>query len=117
MNLTLLEITRKEYINIVNHRVLDESPNISTNKLLKKVKCLKKKGLKHLASIRNVSISDDMSTEEILNTIALKRFSKIKDHVDPHKSISRLFYKKTSSNTGRDYYCLSCLKSFQTGMS
>ena len=49
--------------------------------------------------------------------LALKSFPKIKDHVDPHKSISMLFYKKTSSNTGRDYYCLSCLKSFQTGMS
>ena len=49
--------------------------------------------------------------------LPLKSFSKIKDHVDPHKSISRLFYKKTSSNTGRDYNCLSCLKSFQTGMS
>lgn len=69
MNLTHLEITRKEYINILNNRVIDVSPNISTNKLLKKMKCLKKKDLKHLASIRNVSISDDMSTEEIVNTI------------------------------------------------
>ena len=66
---SFLEITKKEYMDILKNRGKTVSPSISKDKLLKKVNYLRKKYLKHLLTIRNIDINDDDSIENIINTL------------------------------------------------
>ena len=66
---SFLEITKKEYMDILKNRGKMVSPSISKDKLLKKVNYLRKKYLKHLLTIRNIDINDDDSIENIINTL------------------------------------------------
>ena len=66
---SFLEITKKEYMDILKNRGKTVSPSISKVKLLKKVNYLRKKYLKHLLTIRNIDINDDDSIENIINTL------------------------------------------------
>ena len=66
---TYLQITKKEYIDLLKNRGKTVSPSISKDKLLKKVNYLRKKYLKHLLTIRNIDINDDDSIENIINTL------------------------------------------------
>ena len=64
------EISKNEYVNILKNRGKTVSSSISMNKLLKKVKYLTKKDLKHLLTIRNIDINNDNLTENIINTLS-----------------------------------------------
>ena len=64
-----LQITKKEYMDILKNRGKMVSPSISKDKLLKKVNYLRKKDLKHLLTIRNIDINDDDSIENIINAL------------------------------------------------
>ena len=64
-----LQITKKEYMDILKNRGKMVSPSISKDKLLKKVNYLRKKYLKHLLTIRNIDINDDDSIENIINAL------------------------------------------------
>ena len=66
---SFLEITKKEYMDILKNCGKTVSPSISKDKLLKKVNYLRKKYLKHLLTIRNIDINDDDSIENIINTL------------------------------------------------
>ena len=66
---TYLQITKKEYIDLLKNRGKTVSPSISKDKLLKKVNYLRKKDLKHLVKTRNIDINDDDSIENIINTL------------------------------------------------
>ena len=64
-----LKITNEEYLSILRNRSKSISPSISLNRLLQKVKYLKKKDLKHLATIRNITIDDDDSADNIISAL------------------------------------------------
>lgn len=69
MNITHLKITRKDYIKILNKRGIIVPSNITTPKLLRKVKSLRKKGLRYIANIRCIPTSDNMSTDDIIKAM------------------------------------------------
>ena len=52
---SFLQITKKEYIDILKNRGKTVSPSISTDKLLKKINYLRKKDLKHLLDLTDDS--------------------------------------------------------------
>ena len=64
-----LETTKSEYLSILGNRGKSVSPSISCDKLLKKVKYLKKRDLKHLSNIRNITVSGNDSVENILDAL------------------------------------------------
>ena len=66
---SFLQITKKEYMDILKNCGKTVSPSISKDKLLKKVNYLRKKYLKHLLTIRNIDINDDDSIENIINAL------------------------------------------------
>ena len=69
MSLEDIKITKNDYLSILKNRGITASDNISRNKLLRKVKYLKEHNLKHLATLRNIPILDDMSINDTVNTL------------------------------------------------
>ena len=67
--LTLLKISKGEYVSILRNRGKYVSPSISYDKLINKVKDLKKKDLKHLLSIRNIETNDNDTVDDIINKL------------------------------------------------
>ena len=64
-----LEITKSENWSILGNRSKSVSTSISFDKLLKKVKYLKKRDLKHLLNIRNITVSGNDSIENIFDAL------------------------------------------------
>ena len=64
-----LEITKSENCSILGNRSKSVSTSISFDKLLKKVKYLKKRDLKHLLNIRNITVSGNDSIENIFDAL------------------------------------------------
>ena len=97
---SFLQITKKEYIDILKNRGKTVSPSISKDKLLKRVNYLRKKDLKHLLTIRNTDINDDDSIENIINTlfkdIHKKKQAKLTDE------IYRYHHKQKLNNLKQD---------------
>ena len=83
---SFLQITKKEYIDILKNRGKTVSPSISTDKLLKKINYLRKKDLKHL-----LDLIDD-STEKIVN--ALFKDIHIKNLRTVKPNICKYYHKK-----------------------
>lgn len=67
--LTLLKISKEEYVSILRNRGKYVPPSISYDKSINKVKYLKKKYLKHLLSIRNIKTNDNDTVEYIINKL------------------------------------------------
>ena len=82
MNITHLKITRKDYIKILNKRGIIVPSNITTPKLLRKVKSLRKKGLRYIANIRCIPKSDHMSTDDIIKAIYTHIHRKKQDEIN-----------------------------------
>ena len=80
-----LETTKSEYLDILRNRGKFVSTSISSDQLLKKVKCLKKRDLIHLLTIRGILLN-----ELSLNNIIDARFKEI--------------HKKKQANVGEDIY-------------
>ena len=99
---SFLQITKKEYIDILKNRGKTVSPSISKDKFLKRVNYLRKKDLKHLLTIRNTDINDDDSIENIINTlfkdIHKKKQAKLTDE------ICRYHHKQKLNNLKQDIY-------------
>ena len=69
MSLEHLEITLEEYINILKSRGITVKSNISNDRLLKKVKYLRKNDFRHLAAIRNIPKTTEMNVKQLINPI------------------------------------------------
>ena len=63
-----LEITKSEYLSILRNRGKSVWPSISNDKLLKKVKYLKKSDLIHLLTIRGI-VLNEYSLDNIIDAI------------------------------------------------
>ena len=88
---SFLQITKKEYIDILKNCGKTVSSSISIDKLLKKINYLRKKDLKHLLKIRNIDLIDD-STENIVN--ALSKDIHIKNLRNVKPNIYKSYHKK-----------------------
>ena len=100
--LTRLKITKEEYLSILRNRGKSISSSISLDKLLQKVKYLKKKDLKHLATIRNITIDDDDLADNIISAL-LKDIHK-KKQVKVIDDIYRYHQKKKQAKVIGDMY-------------
>ena len=69
MKIENLKISKKEYLNILKNRGIKISSNISTDKLLRKVKYLKKADFRYIADTRGVNTIDDMFTDDLIKAI------------------------------------------------
>ena len=70
MNLNDLKITSEDYINILKNRGIMIPSNISIDKLLKKVKYLKKKrDFRYIADTRGITTTNNMSSDDLQNAI------------------------------------------------
>ena len=63
-----LETTKSEYLDILRNRGKFVSTSISSDKLLKKVKCLKKRDLIHLLTIRGILLNE-LSLNNIIDAL------------------------------------------------
>ena len=69
MSLEHLETTLEEYINMLKSRGITVKSNISNDRLLKKVKYLRKNDFRHLAATRNIPITTEMNVKQLINAI------------------------------------------------
>lgn len=69
MSLEHLESTLEEYINMLKSRGITVKSNISNDRLLKKVKYLRKNDFRHLAATRNIPITTEMNVKQLINAI------------------------------------------------
>ena len=67
--LTLLKISKEEYVSILRNKGKYVPHSISNDKSINKVKYLKKKDLKHLLSIRNIETNDNDTVDDIINKL------------------------------------------------
>ena len=105
MNITHLKITRKDYIKILNKRGIIVPSNITTPKLLRKVKSLRKKGLRYIANIRCIPTSDNMSTDDIIKAIYTHIHRKKQDEINEiltRSNLTRLVPRQNISRSEVD---------------
>ena len=105
MNITHLKITRKDYIKILNKRGIIVPSNITTPKLLRKVKKKKKKGLRYIANIRCIPTSDNMSTDDIIKAIYTHIHRKKQDEINEiltRSNLTRLVPRQNISRSEVD---------------
>ena len=105
MNITHLKITRKDYIKILNKRGIIVPSNITTPKLLRKVKSLRKKGLRYIANIRCIPTSDNMSTDDIIKAIYTHIHRKKQDEINKiltRSNLTRLVPRQNISRSEVD---------------
>ena len=70
MNLKHLKITSEDYINILKNRGITVPSNISIDKLLKKVKYLKKKrNFRYITDTRGIPTTNNMSSDDLQTAI------------------------------------------------
>ena len=96
-----LEITKLEYLSILRNRGKSASPHISYNRLLKKVKYLKKRDLIHLLTIRGIVI-DEYSLDNIIDVL-FKDIHK-KKQANVVDDIHRYHHKKKLKNIKQEIY-------------
>ena len=96
-----LKITESEYIDILKNRGKTVSPSISYDKLLKKVKYLKKRDLIRLLTIRGI-VSNVTSVDSIIDAL-FKDIPK-KKHGDLIKYIYRHHNKQWFKNLKEELY-------------
>ena len=63
---THFEITKAEYKSILRNMGKSVSPSISMQSVVKKVKHLTKKDIKHLTTIRNIPTTNDDSVDDLI---------------------------------------------------
>ena len=63
-----LEITKSEYLSILRNRGISLSPSTSIDKILQKIKYLKKPDLIHLLTIRGI-VTDEYSLDSIIDAL------------------------------------------------
>ena len=63
-----LEITKSEYLSILRNRGTSLSPSTSIDKILQKIKYLKKPDLIHLLTIRGI-VTDEYSLDSIIDAL------------------------------------------------
>ena len=80
-NWTSKERSRKEYLNILKNRGIKISSNISTDKLLRKVKFFKKADFRYIADTRGANKTDDMSTDDLIKAIYTHLHKKKQDTI------------------------------------
>ena len=105
MNITHLKITRKDYIKILNKRGIIVPSNITTPKLLRKVKSLRKKVLRYIANIRCIPTSDNMSTDDIIKAIYTHIHRKKQDEINEiltRSNLTRLVPRQNISRSEVD---------------
>ena len=105
MNIAHLKITRKDYIKILNKRGIIVPSNITTPKLLRKVKSLRKKGLRYIANIRCIPTSDNMSTDDIIKAIYTHIHRKKQDEINEiltRSNLTRLVPRQNISRSEVD---------------
>ena len=105
MNITHLKITCKDYIKILNKRGIIVPSNITTPKLLRKVKSLRKKGLRYIANIRCIPTSDNMSTDDIIKAIYTHIHRKKQDEINEiltRSNLTRLVPRQNISRSEVD---------------
>ena len=76
-----LKISRKEYLNILKNRGIKISSNISTDKLLRKVKFFKKADFRYIADTRGANKTNDMSTDDLIKAIYTHLHKKKQDTI------------------------------------
>ena len=81
MRIEHLKISRKEYLNILKNCGIKVSSNISTDKLLRKVKSLKKADFRYIADTRGANTTDDMSTDDLIKVIYTDLHKKKQDTI------------------------------------
>ena len=96
-----LEITKSEYLSILRNRGKSASPHISYNRLLKKVKYLKKRDLIHLLTIRGIVI-DEYSLDNIIDVL-FKDIHK-KKQTNVVDDIYRYHHKQKLKNIKQEIY-------------
>ena len=69
MNLKHLKITSEDYINILKNRGITVPSNISIDKLLKKVKYLKRRDFRYIADTRGIPTTNNMSSDDLQTAI------------------------------------------------
>ena len=105
MNIAHLKITRKDYIKILNKRGIIVPSNITTPKLLRKVKSLRKKGLRYIANIRCIPTSDNMSTDDIIKAMYTHIHRKKQDEINEiltRSNLTRLVPRQNISRSEVD---------------
>ena len=105
MNIAHLKITRKDYIKILNKRGIIVPSNITTPKLLRKVKSLRKKGLRYIANTRCIPTSDNMSTDDIIKAIYTHIHRKKQDEINEiltRSNLTRLVPRQNISRSEVD---------------
>ena len=96
-----LEITKSEYLSILRNRGKSVSPSISYDKLLKKLKYLKKRDLIHLLTIRGIVI-DEYSLDSIIDAL-LKNIHK-KNQANIINELYRYHHKQKLKNLKQEIY-------------
>ena len=81
MKIEHLKISRKEYLNILKNRGIKISSNISTDKLLRKVKFFKKADFRYIADTRGANKTNDMSTDDLIKAIYTHLHKKKQDTI------------------------------------
>ena len=81
MKIEHLKISRKEYLNILKNRGIKISSNISTDKLLRKVKFFKKADFRYIVDIRGANTTNDMSTDDLIKAIYTHLHKKKQDTI------------------------------------
>ena len=100
-----LKITCKDYIKILNKRGIIVPSNITTPKLLRKVKSLRKKGLRYIANIRCIPKSDNMSTDDIIKATYTHIHRKKQDEINEiltRSNLTRLVPRQNISRSEVD---------------
>ena len=96
-----LEITTSEYLDILRNWGKSVSPSISYDKLLKKVKYLKKRDLIHLLTIRGI-VLNDLSLNNIIDAL-FKDIHK-KKQANVVEDIHRYHHKEKLKNLKEEIY-------------
>ena len=96
-----LEITKSEYLSILRNRGKSVSPHIAQDKLIKKVKYLKKRDLIHLLTIRGIVI-DEYSLDSIIDAL-LKNIHK-KNQANIINELYRYHHKQKLKNLKQKIY-------------
>ena len=96
-----LKITKSEYLSILRNKGKSVSPSISYDKLLKKVKHLKKRDLIYMLTIRGVVI-DEYSLDNIIDAL----FKDIHKKEEPNvvEDIYRYHHKQKLKNLKQEIY-------------
>ena len=96
-----LKVTKSEYLSILRNRGKSVSPSIPYDKLLKKVKYLKKRDLIHLLTIRGIVV-DEYSLDKIIDALFKDIYKKKQANVID--DIYRYHHKQKSKNLKGEIY-------------